>query len=138
MVVRAANAFGTRPWRARAVGGIVVVGVREGARRRPRWVRISPRRGRALVSRVHGAVLGQRRQPELDFGGLGGRGGGQRVAAGRQRGRDAAGISVPARARRLSGQENAAQHGGQSVKSETLQRQIAQTKQQTRTDRAQK
>jgi hypothetical protein len=114
-VVGGHNTFGARPWGAGAVGGIVVVRVCEGARGRPRRIGVSPGRGRALVPRLHGGSgsgvgLGGRVEPQLDFGSLGGGGTGERVATRRQRGRDAAGISVPAQAGRLRGQKNAAQH----------------------------
>jgi hypothetical protein len=107
--------------RARGAGAAIVrvckVRVCEGARRRARGVGVAAGRGRALVSRVHGGgVVGERREAQLDFGRLGSGRRGQRVAAGGQRGHDAAGIGVPAQARWLRGQEDAAQHDGQPVK----------------------
>lgn len=122
MVVGAANAFTTGPWRAGAVGGIVVVGVGEGASGRPARVRIAAGRGRALVSRLHGgafgggrggfrtaggsagygrADIGEGRQPELELCGLGTGGSGEGVAARGQSRRDATGICVSTQARRL-------------------------------------
>jgi hypothetical protein len=94
---------------------MIIVRVRECARGRPRWVGVSAGRGRALVSRLHGGSgggvdLGERVEPQLNFGSLGGGGTGERVATRGQRGRDAAGISVPAQAGRLRRQKNAAQH----------------------------
>jgi hypothetical protein len=88
-------------------GGVVVVRVSEGARRRSRGVGISPRRGRALVSRVHGGggggaavVVGEGRESELDFCSLGSGAGGQGITSRGQRRHDASGgISVPTQAR---------------------------------------
>jgi hypothetical protein len=119
-MVGTSHALGARPRGAGAaiVRG-VIVGVCKGARRRPGGVGVAAGRGGALVSRIHCSVLGQRGQAQLDFGRLGSGRRGQRVAARGQRGSNAAGISVPAQARRLRGQEDAAQHDGQPVKNQT-------------------
>jgi hypothetical protein len=149
-VVGGNDAVGARPWGAGTVGRIIVVRVRKRASGGPRGVGISaPRRGRALVSRLHGGgggvgdgvdVVfggdGDALEAELELCGLGGGGTGERVTARGQRGRAATGNGVPAQADRLRGQEDAAQHDCQPVKHETRGARMAQTK-KTRRKRAQ-
>lgn len=99
MVVGASNAVGAGAWRAGTDvrGRVVVIGVGEGARRRPRRVGMSPRGRRALVSRLHDgglAVVGERRHAQLEFLSLGSGGRGQGIATRGERRRNATGLGM--------------------------------------------